>query len=80
MFNPADELKEIPNHSSFFILAPDNRYYKKILGGRLILLRARKSMRIMWDYNIHIPSFFDGFKMATTLPITIGKVELIILH
>ena len=25
VFNPADELKEIPNHSSFFILAPDNR-------------------------------------------------------
>ena len=25
VFNPAHELKEIPNHSSFFILAPDNR-------------------------------------------------------
>ena len=26
VFNPANELKEIPNHSSFFALAPDNRY------------------------------------------------------
>jgi hypothetical protein len=26
VFNPANELKEIPSHSSFFALAPDNRY------------------------------------------------------
>ena len=25
-FNPKEELEEIPNHSAFFILSPDNRF------------------------------------------------------